>query len=200
MKLKKLINYFLAGLSAIFPISITLYVLYKVFIFIDDISAGIVHYIFGKNIIGLGFILTISIITLFGLLTKNFIMVKILDGLEKLALKIPIVQALYSGLKELTGLFKKTDKSKFSQVVSLKFPNTEVDSIGFITKKRVSFDDEKKVAVFIPTTPNPGNGYLVYANSEDLILLDISIEEAIKCIVSMGTVSPDEINSRYWLL
>ncbi len=197
MKIKKLINYFFAGLSAIFPISITLYVIYKVFIFIDDISAWLVIKIFGRNIIGLGFLLTISVITLFGLLTRNFIMVKILDGLERLALKIPIVQALYSGLKELTGLFKKSDKRKFSQVVSIKFPNTEVDSIGFITKQRVHFADEKKVAVFIPTTPNPGNGYLVYANAEDLVLLDISIEDAIKCIVSMGTVSPDIIASKY---
>ncbi len=196
MKLKKLLNYFLAGLSAIFPISITVYVIYKLFIFIDGLSAWIIVKIFGHDIIGLGFLLTVSIITLFGLLTKNFIMVKILNALERLALKIPIVQALYSGLKELTGLFQKSDKRKFTQVVSLKFPNSEVDSLGFITKKIVRFDDENKVAVFIPTTPNPGNGYLIYTKASNLVPLDISIEEAIKCIVSMGTISPDVINNR----
>ncbi len=193
-KIKKYINYFLTGLSAIFPISVTIFVLYKIFIFIDSISSWIVIKMFGRNVVGIGFILTLSIITLFGKLTKNYLIETIMHSLEKLAMKIPLVQALYSGLKELTTLFKKGGKRKFSQVVLIKFPNDKVDSIGFITKDTVNIDGNEKVAVFIPTTPNPGNGFLVYADAKDIELLDISIENAIKCIVSMGTISPDKIN------
>ncbi len=194
MKLKKIFNYFITGLSSIFPIALTGYILYKVFLFVDGISSWIIIKIFNYNIIGLGFLLTISAIILFGMLTKNYIIVKILGFFEKIAMKIPLVQVLYSGLKELAGLFQTTDKGKFTQAVSLNFPNAEVDSIGFITKKTVLLDNKQKVAVFIPTTPNPGNGFLIYTEAEKLTLLDISIEDAIKCIVSMGTISPDVIN------
>ncbi len=196
MKLKKAFHYFVTGLSSIFPIAITAFVIYKVFLFVDGISSWVIIRIFDIKIIGLGFILTISSIILFGMLTKNYIIVKMLEFFEKIAMKIPLIQVLYSGLKELAGLFQTTDKRKFTQAVSLKFPNSEVDSIGFITKNTVLLNDEKKVAVFIPTTPNPGNGFLIYTEEDKVTPLDISIEDAIKCIVSMGTISPDVINSR----
>ncbi len=196
MDFKKLFHYFVTGLSSIFPITITLFVVYKLFMFIDSISSWVIIKAFGHEIIGLGFLLTVSTIILFGMLTKNYIIVKLLEFIEKIAMKIPLVQVLYSGLKELAGLFQTTDKRKFTQAVSLKFPNPDVDSIGFITKKTVLLDNEKKVAVFIPTTPNPGNGFLIYTEASKLTLLDINIEDAIKCIVSMGTISPDIINSR----
>lgn len=195
MKLKKIFNYFVTGLSSLFPITLTIYVLYKVFLFVDNISSWMIVKIFDKNIIGLGFLLTISVIVLFGMLTKNYIIVKIMELLERLAMKIPLVQVLYSGLKELAGLFSSTEKRKFTQVVSLKFPNSEVDSIGFVTKETILFNGEEKAAVFIPTTPNPGNGFLIYTSRDKLVPLDIGIEEAIKCIVSMGTISPDLISN-----
>ncbi|MDO4772619.1 MAG: DUF502 domain-containing protein [Bacillota bacterium] len=195
MKLKKIFNYFVTGLSSLFPITLTIYVLYKVFLFVDNISSWLIVKIFDKNIVGLGFLLTVSVIVLFGMLTKNYIIVKIMELLERLAMKIPLVQVLYSGLKELAGLFSSTEKRKFTQVVSLKFPNSEVDSIGFVTKETILFNGEEKAAVFIPTTPNPGNGFLIYTSMEKLVPLDIGIEEAIKCIVSMGTISPDLISN-----
>lgn len=196
MKLKKILHYFVAGLSALFPITLTLYVLYRIFLFIDSISSWAIVKIFGKNIVGLGFLLTMSAILLFGFLTKNYLIVKILELFEKIALRIPLVQVLYSGLKELAGLFSSADRKKYTQVVSLKFPNSEVDSIGFLTKDEIYFDGIKKVAVFIPTTPNPGNGFLIYTEPKNVVPLEIGIEEAIKCVVSMGTISPAIINSR----
>ncbi len=195
MKVKKIFHYFVTGLSSIFPIVLTAYVIYKVFLFIDGISSWVIIELFDIKIIGLGFMITVSTIILLGMLTKNYIIVKILEFFEKIVMKIPLVQVLYSGLKELAGLFQTSEKRNFTQAVSLKFPNTDVDSIGFITKNTVLLNDEKKVAVFIPTTPNPGNGFLIYTEEDKVTPLDISIEDAIKCIVSMGTISPDVINT-----
>lgn len=194
--LKKYVNFFITGLSSLLPIGVTFYIVYKIFRFIDGFLGRVILKTFGREVIGLGFVLTIVLITLFGMFARNYLIVKLLEFVEKLAMKIPLVQMLYSGLKELTTMLTKEDKTKFTQVVSLKFPNTEVDSIGFITKDTVQFDHGTRVAVFIPTTPNPGNGFLVYVDASDLKLLDMNIENALKAVISMGTISPNEMLSK----
>jgi uncharacterized membrane protein len=193
---RRLFQFFLTGLTTLLPISITVFILYSTFRFIDNLFAWLIERIFGFSIIGLGFLLTISTITLVGLFAKNYLAVQILAYIEKITLKIPIIQVIYSGIKELSNLFTTKGVKNFSEVVTVQFPNEHCTSIGFVTKDGININDENKVSVFIPTTPNPGNGFLIFVEKDQLTYLDIKIEDAIKSIVSMGSITPENITQK----
>lgn len=191
---KSAFNILLTGISSILPVSITFYVLYRLFIFIDNIFAKLIERIVGFRIIGLGFFLTISFIMLIGFLTKHYIGERMMAWVDKIIMKIPFVQIIYSGVKDISNIISKKGKEKFTQAVSIRFPTDKTVSIGFITNEEIELGDENLVSVFIPTTPNPTNGFLVFVEKEDITYLDISIDKAIKMIVSMGAVAPKKIS------
>jgi uncharacterized membrane protein len=195
-RLRSAFNILLAGISSILPVSLTFYVLYRLFIFIDNIFAKLIERIVGFRIIGLGFFLTISFIMFIGFLTKHYIGERIMEWVDRFVMKIPFAQIIYSGVKDISNILSKKGKEKFTQVVSVRFPTDKTTSIGFVTNDDVELADENLVAVFIPTTPNPTNGFLVFVDQADITYLDISIDKAIKMIVSMGAVAPNEINSK----
>jgi len=191
---KRYLNFFFTGLSTLLPLSITVFILYKSFRFIDGIFGWMITRFVGYPIIGLGFALTMITITLFGMVARNYLAQKLIGGIEHITLKIPIVQVIYSGLKELSHLFTKKGVKNFTDVVTVKFPNDDTLSIGFVTKESVLIGSDNKLSVFIPTTPNPGNGFLIFVDKDKVTYLDISIEDAIKSIVSMGTITPESIS------
>lgn len=191
--MKKFINTFLTGVATILPLSLTMYILYKIFLFIDGITADIYREVFGIEIIGLGFFTTIAIILFVGFVTRNVIGQKLLELIDKLVAKIPVVQNIYNTIKEISKTFFNKDKTSFKQPVKIDFPTEGIESIGFITNKNVRSENKNKIAVFIPTTPNPTNGFLVFVDKEKVKPLDISIDEAIKIIISMGTIIPDKL-------
>jgi len=194
--MRKYLNIFVAGLSALLPISITVFFLYKVFRYIDSIFASLIRIVFGFEIIGLGFVLTLVFIFTVGILTKNYLFQKIMTYFENIMLKIPIIQVIYSGVKEISGVFTKGKATNFTQAVKIRFPSPDQISIGFITNESIYLDTKEKIAVFIPTTPNPANGFLVLVHRDDVEFLEMSIDKAIKLVVSMGAVAPREVNYR----
>lgn len=113
---------------------------------------------------------------------------------ERTFLKVPIIKSIYSPLKDITDNFSKKGSFNFKKVVFVNFPNDKLSSsLGFITKETIFINNQEKSAIFIPTTPNPTNGFLIYLNKEDYTELNISVEEALKVIVSLGSLSPDVI-------
>lgn len=191
--LRKGFNLFLTGVSSILPISITFFVLYRLFILIDNIFARLIERIIGFRIIGLGFFLTISFIIFIGFIAKHYIGERFMAWMDRMILKIPFVHIIYSGVKDISDIVSTKSRDKFTQVVTLKFPTDKTYSIGFITNETVELADDSLIAVFIPTTPNPTNGYLVFVDKADITYLDMSIDKAIKMIVSMGAVAPPRI-------
>ncbi len=187
---------FFTGITSLLPLSITLYLFYRVFIFIDSISANIITRIFGHKIIGLGFIMTVAFIMTVGYFARNFLGQSILHYVDGVVMRIPIVQIIYSGIKDISNILSKKGKEKFSQAVSVKFPNDDTISIGFLTHESIHISTEERIAVFIPTTPNPTNGFLIFVKPDQIEYLDISIDKAIKMIVSMGAVSPSHIKGK----
>ncbi len=113
-----------------------------------------------------------------------------MNWIDRIIMKIPIVQIIYSGVKDISDILSKKGKDKFTQVVSIRFPTDKTYSVGFITNEDIDIADEHQIAVFIPTTPNPTNGFLVFVDKSDVKYLNISIDKAIKMIVSMGAVAP----------
>ena len=188
-------NYFIAGIVVLIPIGITLYLT----IFLISISSKILpkeinpnHYL-PYNVPGLEIAISIILITFIGWLSLSFIGKRLLNLLENILKKIPILRTIYSAIGQMTDTFTKTDKDK-KNVVLVEYPRKGTWAVGFATKENSGeiTDKTKKnlINVFVPTTPNPTSGFLLMFPKEDVIYLDLTFEEASKFIVSAGTSNP----------
>ena len=188
----KLRNYFITGIVVLVPIGITLY-LTKFFI---SISSRLIPKEINPNsylpfsIPGLEIILSVIFITLVGGLSLSFIGKKILQLVNDLFKRIPILRTIYSAIGQMTESFTKSD-NKQKSVVLLEYPRKGVWAVGFATKENKGEMAQKTgknlINVFVPTTPNPTSGFLLMFPIEDVIYLNMSFEEASKFIVSAGT-------------
>ena len=188
----KLRNYFIAGIVAIIPIGITLYLT----MFIIDVSSKLVPKEINPNnylpfsIPGLEIILSIIIITFIGGLSVSFVGKKILQLINDLFKRIPFLRTIYSAINQMTESFTNKDKGKKS-VVLVEYPRKGSWAVGFATKDNQGEISKKTnselVNVFVPTTPNPTSGFLLMFPKKEIIYLDMTFEEASKFIVSAGT-------------
>ena len=188
----RLRNYFIAGIVAIIPIGITLYLT----MFIIEVSSKLIPKEINPNnylpfsIPGLEIILSIIIITFIGGLSVSFIGKKILQLINDLFKKIPFLRTIYSAINQMTESFTNKDKGKKS-VVLVEYPRKGSWAVGFATKDNQGEISKKTnselVNVFVPTTPNPTSGFLLMFPKNEIIYLDMTFEEASKFIVSAGT-------------
>lgn len=190
---------FVTGLAAIIPIVITAYVVVGLFSFADRIPGKFInHYFytyFGYQIPGLGIILSLLIIFIIGLILKLSRM-RISRLLEKLILKIPLVKSVYFPVKRMVDFLFLSQPSRFKAVVLIEYPRKGIYSIGFVTNQdprqfREKFN-KKLYVVFIPSSPSPLTGFTIIIPQDDLTFLNMTVEEAVRIIVSGGVISPDE--------
>jgi len=188
-------NYFITGIVVLIPIWVTLYLT----LFLISISAKILpkeinpnHYL-PYEIPGVEIIISIILITLIGWLSLSIIGKKLLEILNNILKRIPILRTIFSAIEQMTETFTKTDKDK-KNVVLVEYPRKGSWAVGFATRDNSGeiTDKTKKnlVNVFVPTTPNPTSGFLLMFPKEDVIYLDLTFEEASKFIVSAGTSNP----------
>tara|TARA_B100000287_G_C20337885_1_gene664540 strand:- start:121 stop:726 length:606 start_codon:yes stop_codon:yes gene_type:complete len=193
--LTKLRNYFIAGIVAIIPIGITLYLT----MFIIDVSSKLIPSEINPNnylpfsIPGLEIFLSIIIITFIGGLSVSFVGKKILQLINDLFKRIPFLRTIYSAINQMTESFTNKDNNKKS-VVLIEYPRKGSWAVGFATKDNKGEISNKTnsdlVNVFVPTTPNPTSGFLLMFPKKEVIYLDMTFEEASKFIVSAGTSNP----------
>jgi len=140
-------------------------------------------------------LITAILIYAIGVIGSNFTGRRWLRWFESWILRVPLVRNVYGPLRQLLDSFGSDRNEKFSRVVLVQYPREGLWTMGFVTtEKRHSFAGEKhKTPVFLPTTPNPTSGWLVFADEDDLVTLDLTVEEAIKLIVSGGIVGPDDL-------
>ena len=191
----RLRNYFFTGIVVLVPIGITLY-LTK---FIIGISAKLIPAGINPNsylpysIPGLEILLSIVFITFIGGLSFSFIGKKILQFVNDLFKRIPILRTIYSAIGQMTETFTPKRKNKKS-VVLIEYPRKGSWAVGFVTKENQGEISKKTnkdlVNVFVPTTPNPTSGFLLMFPKDEVIYLDMTFEEASKFIVSAGTSNP----------
>ena len=185
-------NNFIAGIVALIPIGITLYLT----LFIIKLSTNLIPKEINPNnylpfdIPGLEILIALILITFVGWLSLSFLGKKFFELFNSILKKIPILRTIYSAIGQMTESFTKNDKDK-SSVVLLEYPRKGVWAVGFATKENQGIIsdklNEKIVNVFLPTTPNPTSGFLLMVPKKDLIYLDVSFEQASKFIVSAGT-------------
>ena len=145
------------------------------------------------DIPGLEILISLIFITFIGWLSLSFLGKKIIDLLNNLLKKIPILRTIYSAIGQMTETFTQSDKKEKS-VVLVEYPRKGVWVVGFATKENKGQMSKKinedLVNIFVPTTPNPTSGFLLMIPKKDIIYLDMTFEQASKFIVSAGTSDP----------
>jgi uncharacterized membrane protein len=204
-------RYFITGLLIWVPIGITLWVLDLVVTTMDlSLSLLPAHWqpvaLFGRHLPGLGALLTVLVIFVTGVLTTNFLGQKLVTLWEGLLARIPIVRTIYSSVKQVSDTLLSPQGNAFRQALLVEYPRKGSWTIGFMTgnpaeevRRRVAEaqpedadagEGAEMVSIYVPTTPNPTSGFFLMMRREDCIELDMSVDEALKYIVSMGVVAP----------
>ena len=184
---------FFAGFFILIPVIVTSYLIYMVVTSVDSVIYPLVvrltRTLIGREIFvpGTGLVLLVIIAYMTGIFATNYLGKKMLNLGEAVFTKIPFVKSIYSSVKDMTDAFSSQNKRAFKEAVLVDFPFRGVRAIGFITNRMTGEDREALCSVFIPTTPNPTSGYLIMVPEKELSFLHMSVDEALKYIISLGT-------------
>jgi uncharacterized membrane protein len=188
-----------AGILVILPLGITFLILSFVFNALNSIlsplTPRVTVFLFNRELPlpGLGIVGFFLLLYLIGLVTTNVLGRKLIHWADKLFINIPVVKNIYLSSKQLTDAFSKTRKGSFRQAVFVEFPMEGNFVLGFVTNEVLDLEDQKKVTVFVPTGFAPPAGFLLFLPKEKILPSQLTIEEAIKAIMSVGIVSPQQL-------
>jgi uncharacterized membrane protein len=191
--LKKTRTVFIAGLLVTVPIGLTIWIFYWMFTNIDGWLQPLIQRVFGSSIPGVGFAIILALVFIIGTIMTNVVGRRIVRWGEHMLGKVPIARRLYVALKEIAQSFSNPEATGFMQVVLVEFPIKGMKTIGFITNEATDEDGRKVINVFIPTAPNPTTGFMEIAREEDIMRTNISVEDALKMVVSGGRMSPKNL-------
>ena len=191
-------KYLLTGLLVWVPLGITIWILNLTISTLDQsllLLPGNWHpdKLLGMHIPGLGAILTVVIVVGTGLLVRNVLGQRLLRYWESLLHRIPVVNSIYHGVKQVSDTLLSSNGQAFRKVLLVRYPHPAAWALAFQTSipgEVVQQLKDEYVAVFIPTAPSPVNGFYFYVRKADVIELNISVDVALKSIVSMGVVAP----------
>lgn len=192
-------KYLIAGLLVWMPLGITFLVVRAIVGFLDKIllwlpAAYQPEVLLGIHIPGLGVVLAIILVLATGMIVANLLGRRIVAAWESLLSRIPVVRSLYAGIKQIMEAVLATDAKSFRKVLLIEYPRKGVWSLAFMTSDSLGEVQAKTtsdvISVFIPTTPNPTSGFVLMVPNSDVIHLDMSVEEGLKMIISMGVVVP----------
>lgn len=196
--IKKIRHYFATGLLVSLPVFITTYFIFVVFRFIDGIFGKGINIILKKylgfSVPGLGIILGILVVLTIGFFAANFFGRRLFKALEMWFLRFPFIRQIYPAAKQIVDSFIAKDTPAFKKVVMVEYPSKSIWSIGFMTNDGFREANEKAaedlVFVLIPTTPTPLSGFTILVPRKTVKSMEITVEEALKLIISGGIVKP----------
>jgi uncharacterized membrane protein len=195
-------KYFITGLLILVPLAITLWVLHSVISTMDQSLLLLPtqwrpEQLFGFKILGIGTILTLLIVFITGLLAQNFIGNYVVEAWEALLKRIPIVNSIYSSVKQVSDTLFSSSGNAFSKALLVQYPREGSWTIAFLTGVPggavASHLKGEYISIYVPTTPNPTSGFFLMVPKADTIELDMSVDAALKYVVSMGVVAPDAL-------
>ena len=192
-------KYFITGLLVWVPLGITLWVLDLLVTTMDQSLLLLperyqTENLFGVHIPGMGVLLSLLILVATGLITANFIGQRLLQFWESLLGPIPVVKSIYNSVKQVSDTLFSSNGHAFRQALLVQYPREGSWTIAFMTGRPggdvVNHLQGEYVSVYVPTTPNPTSGFFLMMPQKDVIVLDMSVDEALKYIISMGVVAP----------
>ncbi|MEI6227500.1 MAG: DUF502 domain-containing protein [Methylophilaceae bacterium] len=194
-------KYFITGLLVLVPLLITVWVISSLIGMMDQSLLLLPESWrpkaqLGLEIPGVGALLTLLIVFVTGLIATNFFGKQLILLWEALLARVPVVKSIYASVKQVSDTLFSDSGNAFRQAVLVQFPRTDSWTIAFVTGKPggdvANHLHGDYVSVFVPTTPNPTGGYFLMMPRADVITLDMSVDEALKYIISMGVVAPAE--------
>jgi uncharacterized membrane protein len=196
-------KYFITGLLVWVPLGITLWVLRLLITSMDQTLLLLperfqTENLFGVHIPGMGVLLSLLILFATGLITANFIGQHMLRFWEGLLGRIPVVKSIYNSVKQVSDTLFSSNGHAFRQALLVQYPREGSWTIAFLTGRPggdvMNHLQGDYVSVYVPTTPNPTSGFFLMMPQKDVIVLDMSVDEALKYIISMGVVAPGKNN------
>lgn len=201
----KLKSWFLTGVIVAAPVAITVYMSYHLVIWINQVTSKLIPQqwkigdIVPYAIPGCGLVLLIVVLIFIGMLTTGYVGKFFVRLWEKIIRKMPIVSSFYSLMKQIFETFLSQKSRSFSEVVLVQYPRPGLWTIAFVSKDETGGEIADKagedfLSIYVPTTPNPTSGFLIFVAKKDVIKLDMSVEDGIKYVLSCGIVTPEELN------
>ena len=206
--LARLRGYFLAGILVTAPIAITIALAVWIITYIDDQIVPLIPARYNPDtylteylgvdvgLPGLGLMVLVVVITLIGAFTAGLVGRWLVGLGEKILDRMPVIRSLYKLIKQIFQTVLRNQSNAFRQAVLVEYPRKGLWAVAFLTATTEGELEEKLVRetvnVFLPTTPNPTSGFLLFVPREDVIVLDMSVEDAIKLVISAGIVHPGD--------
>lgn len=197
--MKRLRRYLVAGLLVWVPLGITL-LLVSFAVGLMDQTLALVPEEYkpeawlGFRVPGLGVLLTIAILLLTGMLAANFVGRRLMGAWESLLQRIPIVRSIYSAAKNFAEIVFSESGQSFKNVLLVEYPRTGIYSLAFQTATELGEvqgrTGEEVICCFLPTTPNPTSGFIIIVPKKDVVVMDMTVEEALRMVISLGVVVP----------
>ena len=195
-------GYFLAGILVTAPLGITGYLAWVIVKFIDESVTPLVPAPYNPetylpfSVPGLGVLILIIILTLIGALTAGLLGRWLLHTGERMLNRMPVVRSIYSAIKQIFETVMGQQSNAFREAVLIEYPRRGIWAIAFITGvtegEVQNLTEQETVNIFLPTTPNPTSGFLLFVPKDEVVPLDMTVEEAIKMVISGGIVTPPD--------
>ena len=197
---------FFAGMVIALPVVVTFLLLQFLISKIDEVVVPLLPPALNPEsylsvaVPGFGLIVLILFLTALGAIATNLIGRSVIQASDRLLTRVPIVRSVYSAFKQLVDVFANNATGQFNEVVLVEYPRIGSWAVGFVSTDAkgeiASRLGDGHVGVFVPTTPNPTSGFLIYVKSEDLQYLDMSVEDGAKLIFSAGLVVPGDLPAK----
>ena len=201
-------GYFFAGILVTMPLAITFAVARWFILFVDSQIVPIIPSAWNpdtylKEVVGfeiglpgLGVVILLITITLIGTLAAGFVGRYVVNLGENILARMPVIRSVYSSIKQILETVLQQKSQAFRQAVLVEYPRRGIWAVGFITGETEgevqNLTNEEVINIFLPTTPNPTSGFLLFVPREDLVILSMSVEEAVKMVISGGIVTPPD--------
>lgn len=201
---KNIRSYFVTGIFVLFPLVLSIYIIWKIFQFVDNVFPALTG--IDLPVMGLGVVIFFVLILVVGMVAKNYAGKKIIEVGNSIIVSIPVLNKVFLAVQQIMDVVLKPQKNFLGEVVLVEYPKEDSWTIGFVTS-RETFEisdsiGETVICVYVPTTPNPTSGFMLYVPEHKVKKVNLSTEIAIKAIVSAGLVSsaksdivtPQELN------
>lgn len=192
-------RHFVSGMLVVVPLILTYLVLKFMFDVVDGVLQPLIIQIFGYYLPGLGLVTTILIIILAGFITRNFIGARLYRAGDRILERMPIIRPIYSAAKQFLEAVAKPTRSSFKSVVLIEYPRPGIWAMAFLSNRmeaELNGETRRMVSVFVPSTPTPISGMVVLVPEEDVSILEMTVEDGVKFLVSGGVASPSLIKRR----
>ena len=190
-------QYIFTGLLSILPIYATYWIVKQLFLLFSSPGTKLYYFAFGDNTFKylpeiIGFLLTIISIYIIGRFVTNVLGKSLLHEIEKLVERIPIVSLVYKTVKQITESISSQNNNAFKKVIQLEYPRKGLWTLAMVTGESKDTEGKEYYHLFVPTTPNPTSGYMIYALKSETSETKLNVEEALRIIISGGMLAPME--------